>query len=219
MRGKTAPTPPGECFEDRDVECTPNAPRNYDGTCVNPENPLYGSTNTAQTRMAGNSYEDSMSRPREFSVVSRIQNRAMRLPSSRQVSTAMSKNRDVESNKVTYLFNQMAQFVAHDLVLSKWQLIFLLNIRIVLVLANRWYSRVTVVTIVVVFITVIVVLIILSSFEVILTIFNTGPVERVKDPKDPCKYNTRNRTPLKFRTFVTLQKICVFSQVCSPKVL
>ncbi|OQV24865.1 Chorion peroxidase [Hypsibius exemplaris] len=104
-----------DCFEDAEVECDPDSPyRTFDGTCNNLQKPLQGSANSAQSRLGPAEYEDGIAEPRRLSLASQIQNRPLLLPSAREVSVAISSNLDRESKKITYLFNQFAQFIAHD---------------------------------------------------------------------------------------------------------
>ncbi|GAV09343.1 hypothetical protein RvY_18900-1 [Ramazzottius varieornatus] len=59
-------------------------------------------------------YQDGISAPRHLSVTSKP-SRPVTLPSARQVSTALSRNKDAQSPDTTFMLVQFAQFIAHDI--------------------------------------------------------------------------------------------------------
>ncbi|XP_055346390.1 peroxidase-like isoform X2 [Paramacrobiotus metropolitanus] len=106
-----------DCFALPEIECSPrNAYRTFDGTCNNLENPLKGTAGAPQRRMAPANYADGVSKPRDLSVVSKAQGRAVPLPSSRRVSISLSKSVNLPNNRVTAMFNQWAQLIAHEII-------------------------------------------------------------------------------------------------------
>ena len=115
----TATAPP-QCRPERKPACNAASPfRTLDGTCNNLRKPLWASADYPQARMGKASYQDGISAPRTLSVTSRP-SRPVALPSAREVSTALSKNRDAESPATTFMLVQFAQFIAHDISNSEY---------------------------------------------------------------------------------------------------
>ena len=82
--------------------------RNYDGSCNNIENPLWGSSGSAFQRMLLPNYSDGVFRPRKSKS-------GDNLPSSRLVSINVIPDVDTPSELDTHNLMQWGQFVDHDI--------------------------------------------------------------------------------------------------------
>ena len=98
--------------------------RTIDGTCNNLENPLYGASDTAFTRIINAEYEDGIS-----SLRGGLQSRQSFLfpagaflapiPSARSISAAITdRNETAEEMPFTHILMQWGQFLDHDMDLS-----------------------------------------------------------------------------------------------------
>ncbi|XP_028127877.1 heme peroxidase 2-like [Diabrotica virgifera virgifera] len=82
--------------------------RTYDGTCNNLENPWRGASLLPMQRFLPPVYEDGIQSIRRSIL-------GTRLPSAREISTNIHKDKDQEVNVITLMFMQWGQFIDHDI--------------------------------------------------------------------------------------------------------
>ncbi|CAH0578980.1 unnamed protein product [Chrysodeixis includens] len=85
--------------------------RTHDGTCNNFNRPRWGSTMTPVQRFLPPSYSDGLQAPR-------ISIFGAKLPSAREISSAVHEDKNAETIGVTHLLMQWGQFVDHDVTSS-----------------------------------------------------------------------------------------------------
>ena len=105
-----------EC-QDRAVNCalipTVNQFRTADSTCNNLQNPLWGASNTAFSRLRPAAYEDGISCPVGYS--QQISDPfGLGWPSARQISWKVATD-VLKRSPISHMITSMSQFVAHDL--------------------------------------------------------------------------------------------------------
>ncbi|XP_072381923.1 myeloperoxidase-like [Diabrotica undecimpunctata] len=82
--------------------------RTFDGTCNNLENPWRGASLLPMQRFLPPVYEDGIQSIRRSIL-------GTRLPSAREISTKIHKDKDQELNIITLMFMQWGQFIDHDI--------------------------------------------------------------------------------------------------------
>lgn len=99
------------CVNEREMTCDRNSRyRTIDGTCNNLENPRWGSSMTAYSRVLFPNYADGIQEPRH------PEQPGNRLPGPRSLSSALSEQDNPETDSLrTLAVMQWAQFIAHDL--------------------------------------------------------------------------------------------------------
>jgi peroxidase len=112
--------PTDQCFLDNHISCNTKTPyRTFDGTCNNLKNRDWGAARTGEIHATFAAYEDGIAAPRDFSVVSLLNQEQTLLPSAREVSITLSRGQRRPDRKITMMLFQLGQFVAHDLMNSK----------------------------------------------------------------------------------------------------
>ncbi|GFY80105.1 chorion peroxidase [Trichonephila inaurata madagascariensis] len=98
---------PNQCHDDEDVQCDPEYPyRTFNGTCNNPDYPLWGRANECYLRILPAFYDGFEGE--------RKSTQGGPLPQPRDITLNIVSTKQRLARKITYMFSVYGQTVAHD---------------------------------------------------------------------------------------------------------